>query len=188
MIVGKLIVISAPSGAGKTSIVHFLLKKIEALSFSVSACSRAKRENEADGIDYHFLAVEEFQQKIKKGDFLEWEEVYKNQYYGTLKSEVERIWQKRKTVIFDVDVIGGVNIKKQYPDECLSLFIMPPSLAVLEERLQKRGSESVDSLQKRLAKAKEEIARSGEFDKVILNDDFDVACKEAKHLIQTFII
>jgi len=183
----KLIVISAPSGAGKTSIVHFLLEQIETLSFSVSACSRARRENETDGIDYHFLGMEEFQKKIKKGDFLEWEEVYKNQYYGTLKSEVERIWMEGKTVIFDLDVIGGINIKNQYPSKCLSIFIMPPSLTVLEERLQKRGSESADSLRKRIAKAKGEIERSGEFDKVIMNDDFDIACKETKHLIQTFI-
>ena len=183
----KLIVISAPSGAGKTSIVHFLLKQIEVLSFSVSACSRARRKNETDGIDYHFLAVEEFQQKIKKGDFLEWEEVYKNQYYGTLKSELKRIWREGKTIIFDVDVVGGVNIKKQYSSECLSIFIMPPSLAVLEERLQKRGSESADSLQKRVTKAKGEIARSGEFDKVILNDDFVKACREAMEVIQKFI-
>jgi len=185
--VGNLIAISAPSGAGKTSLVHFLLKKIEGLSFSVSACSRAKRENETDGIDYHFLAVEEFQQKIKKGDFLEWEEVYKNQYYGTLKSEVERIWQKGETVIFDVDVVGGVNIKKQYSTECLSIFIMPPSLDVLAERLTGRGSESADSLHKRIAKAKEEIARSGEFDKVILNDNFDIACEETIQVIRNFI-
>ncbi len=184
---GKLIVISAPSGAGKTSIVHFLLKKIETLSFSVSACSRAKRENETDGVDYHFLAVEEFQKYIKEDVFLEWEEVYKNQYYGTLKSEVERIWKKKETVIFDVDVVGGINIKKQYPSECLSIFIMPPSLETLKERLQNRGSESADSLQKRITKAKGEIARSGEFDKVILNDDFDMACKETKQLIQTYI-
>ena len=184
---GKLIVISAPSGAGKTSIVNFLLKQIEALSFSVSACSRARRENEKDGIDYHFLAMEEFQQKIKKGDFLEWEEVYKNQYYGTLKSEVERIWRKGKTVIFDLDVIGGINIKKQYPNKCLSIFIMPPSLTILEERLQKRGSESADSLQKRIAKAEREIAKSEEFDKVILNDDFSMACRHTMKVIQKFI-
>ena len=183
----KLIVISAPSGAGKTSIVHFLLKQIEVLSFSVSACSRARRKNETDGIDYHFLAVEEFQQKIKKGNFLEWEEVYKNQYYGTLKSELKRIWREGKTIIFDMDVVGGVNIKKQYSSECLSIFIMPPSLAVLEERLQKRGSESADSLQKRVTKAKGEIERSGEFDKVILNDDFVKACREAMEVIQKFI-
>ncbi len=184
---GKLIVISAPSGAGKTSIVHFLLEQIEALSFSVSACSRARRENEKDGIDYHFLAMEEFQQKIKKGDFLEWEEVYKNQYYGTLKSEVERIWRKGKTVIFDLDVIGGINIKKQYPNKCLSIFIMPPSLTILEKRLQKRGSESADSLQKRIAKAEREIAKSEEFDKVILNDDFSMACRHTMKVIQKFI-
>ena len=183
----KLIVISAPSGGGKTSIVHFLLEKIKTLSFSVSACSRPRRENETDGIDYYFLAMEEFQHKIKKGDFLEWEEVYKNQYYGTLKSEVGRIWREGGTVIFDVDVIGGINIKKQYPNECLSIFIMPPSLEVLKERLQKRGSESADSLKKRMAKAKGEIARSEEFDKVILNDDFSLACMETMEVIQKFI-
>ena len=184
---GKLIVISAPSGAGKTSIVHFLLGKTDALSFSVSACSRARRDNETDGIDYHFLTVDEFQKEIKEDSFLEWEEVYKNQYYGTLKSEVERIWKEGKTVIFDVDVVGGLNIKKQYQKECLSIFIMPPSLAVLEERLQKRGSESKESLQKRVAKAKEEIAKRMEFDQVILNDDFEVACMETMKVIQKFI-
>ena len=184
---GKLIVISAPSGAGKTSIVHFLLGKTDALSFSVSACSRARRDNETDGIDYHFLTVDEFQKEIKEDSFLEWEEVYKNQYYGTLKSEVERIWREGKTVIFDVDVVGGLNIKKQYQKECLSIFIMPPSLAVLEERLQKRGSESKESLQKRVAKAKEEIAKRMEFDQVILNDDFEVACMETMEVIQKFI-
>jgi guanylate kinase len=185
--VGKLIVISAPSGAGKTSIVHFLLGKTDALSFSVSACSRARRDNETDGIDYHFLTVDEFQKEIKEDSFLEWEEVYKNQYYGTLKSEVEKIWKEGKTVIFDVDVVGGLNIKKQYQKECLSIFIMPPSLAVLEERLQKRRSESKESLQKRVAKAKEEIAKRMEFDQVILNDDFEVACMETMEVIQKFI-
>ena len=184
---GKLIVISAPSGAGKTSIVHFLLGKTDALSFSVSACSRARRDNETDGIDYHFLTVDEFQKEIKEDSFLEWEEVYKNQYYGTLKLEVERIWKEGKTVIFDVDVVGGLNIKKQYQKECLSIFIMPPSVAVLEERLQKRGSESKESLQKRVAKAKEEIAKRMEFDQVILNDDFEVACMETMEVIQKFI-
>ena len=184
---GKLIVISAPSGAGKTSIVHFLLQNLETLSFSVSACSRAIRDNETDGVDYHFLAAEQFKKEIKENAFLEWEEVYENQYYGTLKSEVEKIWQKGKIVIFDVDVEGGLNIKKQYPTECLSIFIMPPSLAVLEERLQSRGSESAESLQKRVIKAKGEIAKSEEFDKIILNDDFEVACMETMEVIQTFI-
>ena len=184
---GKLIVISAPSGAGKTSIVHFLLQKMDTLSFSVSACSREKRENEREGIDYYFLGIEEFKSKISEDAFLEWEEVYENQYYGTLNSEIERVWEKGKTVIFDLDVVGGLNIKKQYPNDCLSVFIMPPSLETLRERLQNRGSEVSESLEKRLAKAKEEIARSGEFDKVILNDDLDLACKEAKELIQTYI-
>ena len=130
---GKLIVISAPSGAGKTSIVHHLLKEIPNLSFSVSACSRGKRAKEIDGKDYHFLGVNGFKKKIEDNAFLEWEEVYENQFYGTLKSEVGRIWDEGKTVIFDVDVVGGLNIKKQYPKECLSVFIMPPSIDVLKE-------------------------------------------------------
>ncbi len=184
---GKLIVISAPSGAGKTSIVHNLLKNTPELSFSVSACSREKRESEIDGTDYHFVGIEAFKQKIKEGAFLEWEEVYHNQYYGTLKSELERIWDKGKTVIFDVDVIGGLNIKKQFPSECLSIFIMPPSIEVLRKRLSGRGSESEESLGKRLGKAKEEIANNHKFDVVILNDDFATACAETKEVITNFI-
>jgi guanylate kinase len=185
--VGKLIVISAPSGAGKTSIVHHLLKSMDELSFSVSACSREKRDNETHGKDYYFLGVEGFQNKIKEDAFLEWEQVYENQYYGTLKSEIERIWSEGKTVIFDVDVIGGLNIKKQYPKECLSLFIMPPSLEVLAERLLGRRSESDESLHKRLDKAEEEIAQNQEFDRVILNDDFEIACEETVEVITNFI-
>ena len=184
---GKLIVISAPSGAGKTSIVHHLLKNMPELSFSVSACSREKRDNETHGKDYYFLAVEDFQNKIKEAAFLEWEEVYENQYYGTLKSEIERIWSEGKTVIFDVDVIGGLNIKKQYPKECLSLFIMPPSVDVLRQRLSGRGSESEAKLEMRLAKAEQEISKNQEFDKVILNDDFGIACEETMEVITNFI-
>ncbi|MDA8535604.1 guanylate kinase [Flavobacteriales bacterium] len=184
---GKLIVISAPSGAGKTSIVHHLLNNLPELSFSVSACSREKRDNETHGKDYYFLGVEGFQNKIKEDAFLEWEEVYENQYYGTLKSEIERIWSERKTVIFDVDVIGGLNIKKQYPKECLSLFIMPPSVDVLRERLSGRGSESEAKLEMRLAKAEQEISKNQEFDKVILNDDFGIACEETMEVITNFI-
>ena len=184
---GKLIVISAPSGAGKTSIVHHLLKNMPELSFSVSACSREKRDNETHGKDYYFLAVEDFQNKIKEAAFLEWEEVYENQYYGTLKSEIERIWSEGKTVIFDVDVIGGLNIKKQYPKECLSLFIMPPSVDVLRERLSGRGTESEAKLEMRLAKAEQEILKNQEFDKVILNDDFGIACEETIEVITNFI-
>jgi guanylate kinase len=185
--VGKLIVISAPSGAGKTSIVHHLLKNMPELSFSVSACSREKRDNETHGKDYYFLGVEGFQNKIKEDAFLEWEEVYENQYYGTLKTEIERIWSEGKTVIFDVDVIGGLNIKKQYPKECLSLFIMPPSVDVLRERLSGRGTESEAKLEMRLAKAEQEISKNQEFDKVILNDDFGIACEETMEVITNFI-
>jgi len=185
--VGKLIVISAPSGAGKTSIVHQLLKDIPALSFSVSASSRERRGNEVHGKDYYFLGVEEFQQKIKEDAFLEWEQVYENQYYGTLKSEIERIWSEEKTIIFDVDVVGGLNIKKQYPKECLSIFIMPPSVKVLTERLISRGSESVENVKKRLDKAEEEISTNKQFDTLILNDNFKIACEETKKVITNFI-
>ena len=184
---GKLIVISAPSGAGKTSIVHHLLEQMPALSFSVSACSREKRDNETEGKDYYFLGVEGFKNKIEKDAFLEWEQVYKNQYYGTLKSEVESIWQAGKTVIFDVDVVGGLNIKNQYPENCLSIFIMPPSIEELRVRLAGRGSESEESLQKRITKAAAEIARNQEFDKVVLNDNFQLACEEVKQLVTKFI-
>ena len=184
---GKLIVISAPSGSGKTSIVSYLLKNMETLSFSISACSRERRENEIEGKDYHFLGIEGFKRSIKEDSFLEWEEVYKNQFYGTLKSEVERIWSEGKTIIFDVDVVGGLNIKKQYPKECLSIFIMPPSVEVLAERLIGRGSESDESLQKRLNKAEEEISQNQEFDIVILNDDLSIACEETQQVITNFI-
>ena len=184
---GKLIVISAPSGAGKTSIVHQLLKDIPELSFSVSASSRERRENEVHGKDYYFLGVEGFQQKIKEDAFLEWEQVYENQYYGTLKSEIERIWSEGKTVIFDVDVVGGLNIKKQYPKKCLSIFIMPPSVEVLAERLIGRGSESDESVKKRLDKAEEEISKNKQFDTIILNDNFEIACEQTKEIITNFI-
>jgi len=185
--VGKLIVISAPSGAGKTSIVHQLLKDISELSFSVSASSRERRGNEVHGKDYYFLGVEGFQQKIKEDAFLEWEQVYENQYYGTLKSEIERIWSEGRTVIFDVDVVGGLNIKQQYPKKCLSIFIMPPSIEVLAERLIGRGSESDESVKKRLDKAGEEISKNKQFDTVILNDDFEIACEQTKQMITNFI-
>ena len=184
---GKLIVISAPSGAGKTSIVHYLLKEIPNLSFSVSACSREKRTKEINGKDYHFLGVDGFKKKIEENAFVEWEEVYENQFYGTLKSEVKIIWSKGKSVIFDVDVIGGLNIKKQSPKECLSIFIMPPSVDILRERISNRGSESKEMIEKRLNKSEEELSRNQEFDSVILNDNFEIACKEAKQIITNFI-
>ena len=183
----KLIVISAPSGAGKTSIVKYLLKNMDALSFSVSACSRDKRENETDGKDYHFLGVKDFKKKIKENAFLEWEEVYKNQFYGTLKSELQRAWNDGKVVVFDVDVTGGLNIKKQYTQKCLSIFIMPPSVDVLRKRLGGRGTESEETLDVRISKAEEEISRNSEFDKIILNDDFEIACEETQAVISNFI-
>mgnify|MGYP006176345383 CR=1 FL=1 len=183
----KLIVISAPSGAGKTSIVHYLLKNMPELSFSISACSREKRENETEGKDYYFLGVDRFKNKIKENAFLEWEEVYKNQFYGTLKSELERISNEGKTSIFDVDVVGGLNIKKIYPKESLAIFIMPPSLEELRERLAKRGTESEKSLQIRMEIAEQEIAKNNDFDIVILNDNFNYACEKIKEVIINFI-
>jgi guanylate kinase len=185
--VNKIIVISAPSGAGKTSIVHHLLDKMPELEFSISACSRKKRENEIDRKDYYFLKVQEFKNKIKENAFLEWEEVYQNQFYGTLKLEIDRIWKQEKTAIVDVDVIGGVNIKNYYLDQCLSIFIMPPSLETLKNRLIKRASESEKNLQIRLDKAEEEISKKQQFDSIILNDDFELACLEIQALIVKFI-
>lgn len=184
---GKLIVISAPSGAGKTSIIHQLLKVIPELSFSVSASSRERRGNEVHGKDYYFLGIEGFHKKIKEDAFLEWEQVYENQYYGTLKSEIKRIWSEGKIVIFDIDVVGGLNIKKQYPKECLSIFIMPPSIEVLAERLIRRGSDLGESVKKRLDKADEEISKNKQFDSIILNDDFEIACRQTKEIITNFI-
>lgn len=183
----KIIVISAPSGAGKTSIVHHLLKKIPNLSFSISACSRQKRDNETHGKDYFFLGVDGFKNKIKENAFLEWEEVYHDKFYGTLKSEIERISKEGKTAIFDVDVVGGLSIKNYYPKECLSIFIMPPSLEVLSTRLISRGSESKKTIKVRMDIAAEEISRHNEFDIVILNDDFKLACEEIKGKITNFI-
>ena len=183
----KLIVISAPSGAGKTSIVHYLLNNMPELSFSISACSREKRFNETNGEDYYFLSINEFKNKIKANAFLEWEEVYKNQFYGTLKSEIDRISKQSKICIFDVDVIGGLKIKKQYPKSCLSIFIMPPSINILKKRLENRGSESAATLEKRLNKAEAEILLNKKFDAVIINDNFEIACQETKKVVTNFI-
>ena len=182
-----LIVISAPSGAGKTSVVHYLLKEIPTLSFSISACTRDKRIKEIDKKDYYFFSEEKFRNKINEGAFLEWEEVYPNQYYGTLKSEVKRIWNLGKHVIFDVDVKGGINIKNQYKEDCLSIFIMPPSISVLKERLEKRDTDSTESISKRIEKAKQEIKQNSDFDYVVINDELVVACEKIKELIMNFI-
>lgn len=185
---GKLIVFSAPSGAGKTSIVRRLLKTDLPLAFSVSACSRPKRPEEVYGTDYYFLSPEEFKQRIDNHEFLEWEEVYPESFYGTLKSELARIWQLGRHVVFDVDVIGGINIKKLYPKETLSIFVMPPSIEELEVRLKIRGTENSDSLKKRLDKAKYEISFADQFDYQLLNDNLDRSTPEIKEVIAKFII
>ena len=183
----KLIVISAPSGAGKTSIVHYLMKNINQLSFSISCTSRKKRHNEIDGRDYYFLSSGDFKKKIDSNEFIEWEEVYPDQFYGTLCSEVDRIFDQQKTAIFDVDVDGGINIKNKYHEKCLSIFVMPPSISILEQRLRKRGSESDKDLYNRIEKAKQEMKKQTEFDRVILNENLNDACREACVLIKEFM-
>jgi guanylate kinase len=184
---GKLFIFSAPSGAGKTSIVQHLLASNLNLEFSISAASRAKRPNEIDGQHYYFMDADTFRNKIEKNEFLEWEEVYKDHYYGTLLSEVERIRNAGKHVIFDVDVVGGLNIKKHYSDEALSIFVMPPSPEHLEKRLRSRSTENEDQLQKRIEKAEHELKFADQFDKILVNDDLKTALKQAKELVLDFI-
>ncbi|MBS4012175.1 MAG: guanylate kinase [Bacteroidetes bacterium] len=184
---GKLIIFSAPSGAGKTSIVKELLKKIPELEFSVSACSRPMRPTEINGKDYYFISAEEFRQKIKEEQFVEWEEVYPGSYYGTLKSELERIWDKGHHVVFDVDVIGGLNIKEQYPQEALSIFIKPPSIEELKRRLENRQTETLETLQKRIDKAEYELGFADKFDVRIINNVLEEAINEANSKVKAFI-
>ena len=183
---GKAIIISAPSGAGKTTILKRILPVFEELEFSISVTSRSKREGETDGKDYYFLSVDDFRNKISANEFLEWEEVYEGLYYGTLHSEIERIWDEGKAVIFDVDVLGGINIKNALKEKALSIFIMPPSIAVLEERLRGRSTETEEVIKKRIQRAEIELAHSGEFDKIILNDDIDVAVEAVADAINDF--
>jgi guanylate kinase len=183
----KLIIFSAPSGSGKTTIVKEVLKTDIPFAFSVSATSRAPRPGEIDGKDYHFLSVEEFKSAIARGDFLEWEEVYENQFYGTLKSDVEAKRKQGFNVLFDVDVVGGLNIKKHYGDEALAIFIQPPSIDELKKRLQKRGTESPESFDKRIAKAEKEMRYAKDFDLVIVNDDLQKAVDETIENIRQFL-
>jgi len=183
---GKIIIFTAPSGSGKTTIVRHLLKKYNFLGFSVSATNRKKRTKEIDGKDYYFLSSEKFQRKISMGAFVEWEEVYEDQYYGTLKSEIERLWSKGKHVVFDIEVKGATNIKKIYPDNSIAVFVRPPSMAELQRRLTKRNTESKSSLKKRLARAEVELTYEDEFDTVIINDLLEVALEEAEQIIETF--
>lgn len=184
---GKCIIFSAPSGAGKTSIVHALINRIDELAFSISACSREQREGEKNGEDYYFIGVEGFKAKIKEGAFIEWEEVYKDHFYGTLKAEVERLWSEGKVVVFDVDVYGGINLKKFFGDAALSYFVLPPSIEVLEERLRKRQTETEDRILLRLSKANEELSKAAMFDKQVLNQDFETAVKEVEVNVKEFI-
>ncbi len=184
---GKLLIFSAPSGAGKTTIVKHLLTKNFNLEFSISATNRPMRPNEVDGKDYHFLSTEEFQNKIDKGDFLEWEEVYEGCFYGTLKSEVDRITNKGNNVIFDVDVVGGTNIKKFYKDKALAIFIQPPSVEELENRLRGRSTDSEEVIKNRVNKFVYELSFAKRFDTIIINDKLEDALKEAENILTKFL-
>ena len=186
-ILGKLIVITAPSGAGKTTIVRHLMKTFDFLGFSISATTREKRKHEVDGKDYHFMSVEDFKKMRRRRKFLEWEEVYENQFYGTLRSEVERIWEEGKHIIFDVDVKGAKDIKKAYPDETLAIFVKPPSVEELFARLRNRKTEDEASLKKRFARSKRELKYEKKFDEVLVNDDLATALKEAEEMVLDFI-
>ncbi|WP_424492623.1 guanylate kinase [Salinimicrobium sp. GXAS 041] len=185
---GKLIVFSAPSGSGKTTIVQYLLAQKELkLDFSISATSREPRGNEINGKDYYFLSLREFKNKIKNDEFLEWEEVYRDNFYGTLKSEVNRIWKEGKNVIFDIDVVGGLDIKQIYPEQTLAVFVKPPSIEELKIRLKKRKTESDDKINMRVAKASIELATAPQFDHIIVNNNLNIALEEAYSLVSEYV-
>lgn len=184
---GKLIIFSAPSGAGKTTIVQHLLTKIPKLEFSVSACSRAMRKDETHGVDYYFISVGEFKKKIENNEFVEWEEVYTDHFYGTLKTEIDRIWKKGHHIIFDMDVVGGLNLKKQFGAKALAIFVMPPSIQHLENRLKMRETETTESIARRIGKAEHELKTAVQFDKIILNDTLEHAFVEAEKVVSEFL-
>jgi len=183
---GKLIIITAPSGAGKTSITRYLLKKYPKLVFSISAATRSARGKEKNGVDYYFMSLEEFREKIKKNEFVEWEMVYEGKYYGTLKSELERIWADGKTPILDIDVKGAIHVQQQFPTNTLTIFVQPPSVEELRKRLEGRGTETLDNIATRLNKASYELSFNHSFDKVIINDDLQQACAETEAVIKQF--
>ena len=184
----KLIIIAAPSGAGKTSVTRHLLKTLsDKLEFSVSCATRPPRNYEKDKVDYYFISVEEFQNRIQHNEFVEWEMVYEGKYYGTLKTELQRIWENGKSPLLDVDVKGGINIQQQYPTSSLSLFIEPPSIEELEKRLKARGTETLETLQARLNKAAFELSFKSQFDHAIMNDELQRACREAEAIVRKFL-
>lgn len=184
---GKLVILSAPSGSGKTTIVRHLLSLGLGLEFSISATSRKPRGNEKDGVDYYFLEPAAFLKKVEAGAFLEWEEVYEDQYYGTLRVEVERIRNAGKNVIFDIDVVGGLNLKKEFGEAALALFIQPPSIQVMKQRLRARGTDSEEQLKKRLSKARHELTYAEKFDHVIINDILSESLQEAEKSVKEFL-
>lgn len=183
----KMIIISAPSGAGKTTLVKYLLGERSDIEFSISACSRPKRDGEQNGVDYYFLTVDEFKKRVENNEFIEWEEVYAGSLYGTLRAEVDRIWQKGHHVIFDVDVVGGLNIKKQFGDKALAVFIMPPSIEVLEQRIRKRQSDSEEQIKKRIEKAEWEMQYAPQFDVTIVNNEITIARVELAEKVEKFL-
>jgi guanylate kinase len=184
---GKAVIISAPSGAGKTTLVNKLLEAKLPLLYSISACSRAPRDVEEDKKDYYFFSIEEFKEKIKAQDFIEWEEVYEGNFYGTLKKEIERIWKEKKHVVFDVDVIGGISLKEYFKENSISIFIKPPSMEVLSERLKKRNTEDRKSIKNRLEKSFEEMKSIDKFDKIIVNDELDISTKNIIETVEKFL-
>jgi guanylate kinase len=184
---GKLVIFSAPSGAGKSTLVHYLLPKFPQLSFSISATSRAPRGAEQHGVEYYFLTADEFQKRAANDEFLEWEEVYAGTYYGTFKSEVERLWAEGKTVVFDIDVVGGLRLKSIFGDAALAMFVQAPNLDELEKRLRGRGTDSEEKIAERLAKASQEMERAPEFDTIIVNDDLDRAKAESSSVLEKFL-
>ena len=183
----KMFVFTAPSGAGKTTVVKHLLSNYDNLGFSISATTRTKRAGETDGVDYYFLTAEEFKKKIVQNEFVEWEEVYENQFYGTLKSEVERIWDEGKFLVFDIDVRGATNIKKFFGNQCMAVFIRPPSFEVLKQRLIDRNTENEAALKKRIDKVIKELTYEPNFDLVLVNDQLDVTLREAETIVNVFI-
>ncbi|WP_457610747.1 guanylate kinase [Lutibacter sp.] len=185
---GKLIVFSAPSGSGKTTIVHYLLEQNELnLDFSISATSRKRRGTEKNGKDYYFISLKDFHKHIKNNDFVEWEEVYTDNFYGTLKEEIHRIWAEGKHVIFDIDVIGGLNVKSQFPEQTLAIFVKPPSIKEMERRLRNRNTDSEEKIKERVAKAEKEMKYAQDFDRILVNDNLEEAKKEAYKIVKNFI-